>query len=81
MGETNRLSDQTITMQTHLHRLSLEDNKVFCSHHQEAAEFVRQHHIHVIHLLNFDAEAQRVDARLNQASLTVITADLDRVQQ
>ena len=64
-----------------LRGLALQHDEVFGAHHQKARELACQHHVKLIHLLDFHAESQGVDTRLDEAPLAVIPANLDGIQK
>lgn len=61
--------------------LAAEDNKVLGAHHHEARKLVAEDAVHVVDLLDADADANRVDRTLNEDALVLCTADHNRCQE
>ena len=66
---------------TYLHRLASEDDEVFSAHHHEPHELMAEDLLDLVGLLDGDADANRVDGRLDEHSLLLVTRNGDRREQ
>lgn len=66
---------------THLDRFPPQNKKVLSSLRQEPRKLVHQDMLNLIRLLDLDADADRVDARLDEHSFILVPGHCQRVQQ
>lgn len=66
--------------ETHLRGLASHDDELLSTLHQEAGEFVAQNFFDFVSLFNFNGHSDRVNGRLDQASLILTSGNNHLVQ-
>ena len=61
--------------------LAAENHKVLGALHQEPQELLAENHLNLVGLLDADRDPHRVDRRLDQHLLFLVTRDHQRVEQ
>ena len=66
---------------SHRHGLPAKDDEVVGALHQEAREFAREDRVHLVELLDFDADSYGVDRSLNHDALMLGAVNDNRIQK